>query len=214
DRNSCRICNKTVQDKDRQSHAGQHILKALRGVSDLTVNIPVSAAYPCGMCGMSSANGACQIRIKSGKTDSDCPQAYAFQIHAASTFRSTRPCTNVPIPCPLNCNEIHWKYNFFQHFMERHPSWEQLISPEFASRIRVTHAEQLALEIPAEKVVDWPKQSNTARPTTPLPSDPPRGTKRLAEQLQRSPRRRDKENEVLRLQLGDKAARLCKKYSF
>ncbi|KAJ6591886.1 hypothetical protein B0H10DRAFT_1766768, partial [Mycena sp. CBHHK59/15] len=97
--NSCRICNKTVQDKDRQSHAGQHILKALRGVSDLTAN--VSAAYPCGMCGMSSANGACQIRIKSGKTDSDCPQAYAFQIHVASTFRSTRPCTNVPIPCPL-----------------------------------------------------------------------------------------------------------------
>jgi hypothetical protein len=225
DRNSCHICHKAVKDTDRQTHAGHHILKALRSVNDPTAKVPVgcpldcgeksltsgpqvSASYPCGLCGASSANGGCQIRIKSGKADSECPHAYAFQIQAASTFRDSRPCTNVPLLCPLNCNETHWKYNFPQHFTERHPSWEQLIPPTFLPRIQISRAEQLALGIPVEKVVEWPTSSTTARPTTPPPSDQSRGTKRQAEQLQRSPRQRDKENEDPRLQLGYKAAKL------
>ncbi|KAJ6612416.1 hypothetical protein B0H10DRAFT_1760472, partial [Mycena sp. CBHHK59/15] len=97
----CRICKKPVKDTDRQYHTGQHILKALRGVSDPGVQVPVSRNYPCGTCGSASATGTCQIRIKGGKADSDCSHAYAFQIAAASTFRASRPCTNVPILCPL-----------------------------------------------------------------------------------------------------------------
>ncbi|KAJ6565382.1 hypothetical protein B0H10DRAFT_2200416 [Mycena sp. CBHHK59/15] len=208
DRNSCHICHKPVKDTDRKTHAGSHILKALRGVNDPAVKVPVSAVYPCGMCGASSANGACQIRIKSAKADSDCPHAYAFQIQAASTFRESRPCTNVPLLCPLNCNETHWKYNFSRHLTERHPSWEQLMPPEFLPRIQISRAEQCALGIPVEKFIEWPTPSTTARPTTPPPSDQSHGTKRQAEQLQCSPPRRDKENEDPRLQLGHKRAKL------
>ncbi|KAJ7916831.1 hypothetical protein B0H13DRAFT_1579556, partial [Mycena leptocephala] len=130
-------------------HTGQHILKALRGVSDPEVKVSVIfGKYPCGTCGSASATGPCQIRIKSGKADSDCSHACAFQIAAASTFRVSRPCTNVPILCPLNCNETHWKYNFPKHFAERHPSWRQFIPPDFAARIQISQAEELALGIP------------------------------------------------------------------
>ncbi|KAJ6603348.1 hypothetical protein DFH09DRAFT_1019322 [Mycena vulgaris] len=188
DRNSCKLCNKQVKETDRQNHAGEHILKALRGVSDPGVQVPISATYPCGTCG----TGTCQIRIKSGKADSDCPQAYAFQIGAASTFRDSRPCTNVPIQCPLSCSEVHWKYNFPQHFSERHPSWRQLIPPGFDSRIRITRAEELALGIPSDKTNDWPDLTIPCESVMPLMN---RGTKRPGDELQRSPSRREKENQ-------------------
>ncbi|KAK6988263.1 hypothetical protein R3P38DRAFT_2484437, partial [Favolaschia claudopus] len=88
------------------------------------------------------------VRIKSGKCDSDCPSAYAFQIRAASTFRETRPCTNVPIPCPFDCQQTHWKYNFPQHLNEFHPSWRAAASPSFIEQITVTRHEELKLGIP------------------------------------------------------------------
>ncbi|KAJ6590274.1 hypothetical protein B0H10DRAFT_1634625, partial [Mycena sp. CBHHK59/15] len=56
---------------------------------------------PCGTCGRSMDDGTCQVRIKSEKVDSDCPSTYAFRISSASMFRKTRPCTNVPLQCPL-----------------------------------------------------------------------------------------------------------------
>ncbi|KAJ6626794.1 hypothetical protein B0H10DRAFT_1941439 [Mycena sp. CBHHK59/15] len=205
DRTTCRLCKKPVKDADRQNHTGRHILKALRGVSDPALKVPVSNSYPCGMCGGPSSHSACQIRIKGGKADSDCRNAYSFQIQAASIFQDSRPCTNIPILCPLNCNETHWKYNLPQHFSERHPSWKQLLPPDFVSRIRIGRAEELALGIPTEKVVEWP---DSQLPTSQSSSDDSRGSKRPGEDLQRSPRRRNKENEDPRLLLGNKTARL------
>ncbi|KAJ6556912.1 hypothetical protein B0H10DRAFT_2371775 [Mycena sp. CBHHK59/15] len=88
-RNTCRVCGKAVKDQDRQGHVGEHIMKSLRGVED-SVKVPISAPYPCGMCG-----GTCQISIKGGKADSDCPSAYPFLISAAKKFLPTRPCSYI-----------------------------------------------------------------------------------------------------------------------
>ncbi|KAJ7446061.1 hypothetical protein FB451DRAFT_1055313, partial [Mycena latifolia] len=200
DRNSCKICQKPLKDTDRQNHVGKHLLRALRRVSDPPAKIPVgptvSATYPCGTCSGSTINGACQIRIKGGKADSDCPHACAFQILAASTFRNTRPCTNIPILCPLNCNEMHWKYNFPRHFAERHPSWRQLIPPDFAENIRVTRAEQLALGIPPEKIIEWLEPKPARGPTLSLATNQSRGTNRQSDVLDKSPQQ-DQENKDL-----------------
>ncbi|KAJ7429056.1 hypothetical protein FB451DRAFT_958599, partial [Mycena latifolia] len=108
----------------------------------------VSRDYPCGTCGSPSTNEGCYIKIKSGKADSNCSSSYAFQILAASKFRENRPSTNIPIQCPLGCNEIHWKYNFPQHLEKRHPSWRQLLSASFFTQIQISQAEQRALGIP------------------------------------------------------------------
>ncbi|KAJ6602124.1 hypothetical protein B0H10DRAFT_2081471, partial [Mycena sp. CBHHK59/15] len=58
-------------------------------------------------------------------------------------FRDTRPCTNVPIRCPLECNQIHWKYNFQSHLEERHPQWRQILPSSLVSTIQINSAEQL-----------------------------------------------------------------------
>ncbi|KAJ7826421.1 hypothetical protein B0H13DRAFT_1566743, partial [Mycena leptocephala] len=116
----------------------------------------VSDAYPCGTCGGPTSDGACTIRIKSGKADSDCPSLYAFLVSAAAKFTKTRPCTNVAINCPLHCDEIHWKYNFIKHLDGRHPSWKQLLPPSFIPQIQITAEEQIALGIPESKVHQLP----------------------------------------------------------
>ncbi|KAJ7463934.1 hypothetical protein FB451DRAFT_1491961 [Mycena latifolia] len=161
-RQACRVCGKTVKDTDRQTHMGQHIRKALRGIQEDSVKCPVAEAYPCGTCGRSMNDGICQLRIKSGKVDSDCPSTYAFRISSAAEFRQTRPCTNIPLQCPLNCNHMHWKYNFPMHLEAQHPTWRQLVSPKFIEQITVTRAEELALGIPEAK----------ARPLCPPPASP------------------------------------------
>ncbi|KAJ7907497.1 hypothetical protein B0H13DRAFT_1618384, partial [Mycena leptocephala] len=146
----CRICGKPVKDQDRQGHVGEHLIKALCGVQDSSVKVPVSTSYPCGTCG-----GTCKIAIKGGKADSECPSAYSLLISAAKKFLPTRPCTNVPIICAmLDCKEIHWKYNFHRHFEEQHPGWRNLIPAHFIEQICISREEQLALKIPAEKVVE------------------------------------------------------------
>ncbi|KAJ7903852.1 hypothetical protein B0H13DRAFT_1482469, partial [Mycena leptocephala] len=151
DRMACRVCRKSIKDQDRQSHVGEHLLKALRGVGDASVIAPVSNKYPCGMCGGPTTNGSFKIAIKGGKADSDYPSAYSFMISAAGKFRPTRPCTNIPIECALGCKETHWKYNYHQHLGERHPDWKRLISTKFIEEIRISTDEQSALKIPAEK---------------------------------------------------------------
>ncbi|KAJ6608039.1 hypothetical protein B0H10DRAFT_1955781 [Mycena sp. CBHHK59/15] len=185
-RQACRVCGKSVKDTDVQTHMGQHIRKDLRNVPEESVKCPicstvVAKAYPCGTCGRSMNDGVCQVRIKSGKVDSDCLSAYAFCISSASAFRETRPCTNVPLQCPLNCEQMHWKYNFPQHLEERHPSWRSLVSPKFIEQITVTRAEELALGIPEAKALPWP-------PLEP-PSSPVSGQKRTNPMSPRTPRR-------------------------
>ncbi|KAJ7087474.1 hypothetical protein C8R44DRAFT_574499, partial [Mycena epipterygia] len=148
DRHACRICHKPVKETDRQNHIGHHIMKFLRGVPDTSAKVAVSTKYPCGTCGGPTVHGACKIGIKGGKSESDCPSTYPFLISAAAKFLPTRPCTNIPIRCPLDCNEIHWKYNFPKHLEERHPSWEARIPSSFIPQIQITRTEQLALQIP------------------------------------------------------------------
>ncbi|KAJ6518572.1 hypothetical protein DFH09DRAFT_1098400 [Mycena vulgaris] len=196
-RHTCRVCQKPVKDTDRQTHVGQHILKALCGVSDMSVKFPVSNAYPCGMCGGPTNDGACKVQIKGGKAQSECPSAYPFMISAASKFRDSRPCTNVPIVCPLNCNETHWKYNYQKHLEERHPSWEQIVSPAFVSQIQIIRAEQIALQIPAANLLFWP-QSLDVVPVPDVQLTPTRknskGQKRSSAWMQNSPSRQAQEN--------------------
>ncbi|KAK6969185.1 hypothetical protein R3P38DRAFT_3504625 [Favolaschia claudopus] len=187
-RKACRICTKPVKDQDRQGHTGEHILKALCKVPDSSVKVPVSGAYPCGMCG-----GSCGIAIKGGKPDSDCPSLYHFLIKTSKKFLPTRPCTNVPIVCAMEgCKDTHWKYNFMQHMNERHPDWHRLVPSTFVEEIRISSEEQLKLGIPSHIAAEWP-------PPRPPPTRPstPTAEKRPASSLPLSPRRshgRDKEN--------------------
>ncbi|KAJ7933098.1 hypothetical protein B0H13DRAFT_1510739, partial [Mycena leptocephala] len=134
-------------------HVGGHILKSALGVPETGNSVSVSTQYPCGTCGGPSTSDACQIHIKSGKADSNCPSAYSFLISAASQFRETRPCTNVPIKCLLlGCTQIHWKYNFIQHLDNQHPSWRNLLSSSFLPQIQISRAEQRALGITDSKI--------------------------------------------------------------
>ncbi|KAJ7823384.1 hypothetical protein B0H13DRAFT_2125344 [Mycena leptocephala] len=165
-RNACRVC-------------------PLCAVEDPSVKFPVCRnIVPVWYLWGPTLNGACKIAIKGGKADSDCPSAYAFLIAAAGKFHDKRPCTNIPLSCPLDCREVHWKYNW--HLEDRHPDWRQLSSARFIEQIQISTAEQLGLNIPADKSTPRP------RPSTP---DPVQGSKRSAACLQSSPSRRDKENE-------------------
>jgi len=115
--------------------------------------IQVSNVYPCGFCGQSSLNGACSLRIQSGKAISTCSCAYDFKIHAASKISKQKACTNVPIQCKF-CSDIHWKYNIHRHLQERHPSWESNVTgevQEFREKIMITDEEENRLNIPEEK---------------------------------------------------------------
>ncbi|KAJ7648444.1 hypothetical protein B0H17DRAFT_1148079 [Mycena rosella] len=160
-RQACRVCGKIVKDTDIQNHMGKHIRKALRNVREEFIK--------------------CPIRVKSGKLDSDCSSTYPFRVSSALVFRDTRPCTNIPLQCPLHCEEMHWKYNFPRHLEERHPSWRSLTSPTFIQQITVTRAEELALGIPEAQAISWP-------PLEP-PSSPVCGQKRVNPLSPRSPRR-------------------------
>ncbi|KAK6980798.1 hypothetical protein R3P38DRAFT_2579460, partial [Favolaschia claudopus] len=168
----CRVCGKSVKDTDIQTHMGEHIRKSLREVPEDGIKYPVAKSYPCGTCGRSMDDGACPVRIKSAKCDSDCPSSYAFQIRAASTFRDTRPCTNVPISCPFDCQQTHWKYNFPQHLKERHPSWQSLVSQSFIEQITVTREEARHSRIKSSALAPTtrtPATLLTPNPTRPVP---------------------------------------------
>ncbi|KAK6987897.1 hypothetical protein R3P38DRAFT_3229735 [Favolaschia claudopus] len=189
------MCGKTVKDPDRQHHIGEHILKALRGVKEVSARVPVSTSYPCGACG-----GTCSISIKNKKADSECPSAYPFLISTTKKFLPTRPCTNVPVMCAMpDCKQIHWKYNFKQHMEERHPGWEGHTANDFIDEIRISSAEQLELKIPTQRVLVWPPSPPPPR-AEPVSARPftPTAQKRSASAVPLSPRRpsarTDKEN--------------------
>ncbi|KAJ7806974.1 hypothetical protein B0H14DRAFT_3483650 [Mycena olivaceomarginata] len=50
----------------------------------------------------------------------------------------------MPIKCPLDCDQFHWKYNFQQHL---------ILSQYFLSTIHISSAEQEALGIPCDDVI-------------------------------------------------------------
>ncbi|KAJ7059300.1 hypothetical protein C8F01DRAFT_1370857 [Mycena amicta] len=154
DAGACNVCGKTVKEETRQNHVGRHILMKILGVFDPNANPEVSTHYPCGFCGRNGDR--CSVKIDGGKAHSDCPSLYAFRIWSAATTSQAKPCTNVPIRCPIiNCTEIHWKYNFPQHLHDKHDLRAVDPSSSFLSLLLVSRQEQLALGIPPEKLIDW-----------------------------------------------------------
>ncbi|KAL0575072.1 hypothetical protein V5O48_006891 [Marasmius crinis-equi] len=150
----CTICEVFVEPKLRQKHAAQHILRARRGVEDPSAKKNLSE-NPCGFCAGPSSINQCRVDLRKKKTVSTCPQAYDFQYAAASTFKPTSPCTNVPIPCPLcpsKSGPDQWKYNMIHHLQQTHPTWKEMVTEEFKESIRITKNEEMALGIPEDKI--------------------------------------------------------------
>ncbi|KAJ7021304.1 hypothetical protein C8F04DRAFT_1013482 [Mycena alexandri] len=190
-RSTCRICGVIVKDTNRQRHAAEHILKSMCGVFDPTIKSPVAKEDPCGTCCSPTVNGGCTTGIKNCKLDSNCPSTYPFMISAAGQARPTRPCTNIPIKCPMDCDQFHWKYNFQRHLDERHPQWRQILSQNFLSTIQISSTEQEALGIPRGDVINIPALA----PNAPCLAPPNQGQKRPASSPPSSPRRvANKEN--------------------
>ncbi|KAF8236883.1 hypothetical protein L208DRAFT_593481 [Tricholoma matsutake] len=75
---------------------------ARQDVSMSTHFLQVSMQYPCGFCAQSSLNGACSVRIQTGKAISTCSRAYDFKISPASKISKQKACTNVPIQCQIS----------------------------------------------------------------------------------------------------------------
>ncbi|KAJ7227439.1 hypothetical protein GGX14DRAFT_511117 [Mycena pura] len=179
-RRPCRICNDDIAGPDRQNHMGKHILLALRGVGEARVLKQVAKKYPCGFCGQAISDGTCTIGVKSGKAVSSCPEAYQFQVSAASKSSATKPCTNVPIRCSL-CTEYYWKYSMAPHLEERHPTWE-VTMPEksrqdLISKITITHDEEHRLGARVAEVEAGAESVSAGRkrgPPTSLPGTPRR----------------------------------------
>ncbi|KAJ6629991.1 hypothetical protein B0H10DRAFT_1939242 [Mycena sp. CBHHK59/15] len=84
-------------------------------------------------------------------------------------------------------------YNFQKHLQDQHPQWRQILPPTFLLTTQISAAEQRALGIPSDRVVEWPPP-----PTISIPPPPPpiQGHKRGASCLQSLPSRHsNKENE-------------------
>ncbi|KAJ6613550.1 hypothetical protein B0H10DRAFT_214469 [Mycena sp. CBHHK59/15] len=134
--------------------------------------------------GTSSCSRGARGAWRSSRTARSCRRS------SRSKFSDKRPCTNVPIKCPLDCKEIHWKYNLLQHLEKRHPSWRELISPP--PEIQISAAEQRALGIP-DTDIRAPSLSPTSTPNAPGVVAT-RGQKRPAGALDDSTPDHNKEN--------------------
>ncbi|KAI0081753.1 hypothetical protein K474DRAFT_1558418, partial [Panus rudis PR-1116 ss-1] len=137
-----------------QDHMGCHILHSMRG-TNVGREFKVTLDYPCGFCGQAtgSSQGTCQVKIVGGCASSECSLSYRFRVSSASKVSVSKPCTNVPIACPLSgCGEIHWKYNFTHHLQDRHPNWRNTLAEPtlktLASRITISQEEEVAIGIP------------------------------------------------------------------
>ncbi|KAJ8087485.1 hypothetical protein PM082_006316 [Marasmius tenuissimus] len=202
----CSICETFIEPKNRQKHAAKHVLFSKRGVEDPTAKHKVSV-NPCGFCAGPSSTEKCRVELRKKKTVSSCPQAYNFQYHAASTFKPSSPCTNVPIACPLckSSAQNHWKYNILDHLEQCHPSWRVQTTDEFREGIRITREEELAMNIPADLIPEdylapsvcvsatsVIQQPALKRPPTSLPGSPTtvrtrkRGKKQCPDSLEES----------------------------
>jgi hypothetical protein len=84
----------------------------------------------CGFC--LSTGGHCSLRLlkRKGKDGSQridleqsrCPNVANLGLGNAGKFSENRPCTNVPVHCPLlNCADVVWTYNLKSHIQRIHP---------------------------------------------------------------------------------------------
>ncbi|KAJ7236459.1 hypothetical protein C8J57DRAFT_1247700 [Mycena rebaudengoi] len=105
-------------------HMAIHIL--------FNTNPPIDPdADVCGFC--LSTGGTCSIRLLKRKgreggqridlEQSRCPNAANLGLGNAAKFSANRPCTNIPVHCPLlNCADVVWTYNLESHIRRIHPS--------------------------------------------------------------------------------------------
>ncbi|KAL1665219.1 hypothetical protein GGF50DRAFT_88180, partial [Schizophyllum commune] len=192
---SCRICASLVAAGDIQNHVGRHILRAKYGVHDRrgSEGSEITRAYPCGFCGGPSSpsgeNGTCSVAIvmhgKTPKASSSCSRAYPFKIETASQISKSKPCTNVPLRCPL-CQDVHWKYNMEKHLADRHPDHEGRLPDEFLALINITVDEKSRLGIPEDATLavsgaDNVLQRGQKRPASPALSEDVRASKRVCQ---------------------------------
>ncbi|KAK7005510.1 hypothetical protein R3P38DRAFT_2391426, partial [Favolaschia claudopus] len=76
---------------------------------------------------------------------------YEFKITPASKSSISKPCTNVPVSCPL-CPTLQWKYNMTAHLHAAHPKWELTANDQMReivdSRSHITLDEERRLGVP------------------------------------------------------------------
>ncbi|KAJ7699599.1 hypothetical protein B0H17DRAFT_1129209 [Mycena rosella] len=105
------------------------------------------------------------------------------EITAAAKPSATKPCTNVPLRCPL-CKDVQWKYNMPRHLEDKHRTWARTMPEKsrdiLAAEISITDDEEGRL-IPR---TDGNSQSRTSQ-KRPAPQTPA-GTPRLSRVIRTS----------------------------
>ncbi|KAL0564399.1 hypothetical protein V5O48_017648, partial [Marasmius crinis-equi] len=92
----------------------------------------VRSTQPCGLC--LRPHDQCHFVLKKGKgrtgglqvnlAASKCQNLIKFSYRSASEAKTSSPCSNVPIECPIcGCSRgAVWKYNMHEHFKAEHAS--------------------------------------------------------------------------------------------
>jgi len=129
DKIPCKLCNHDFILADMRNHVGKHILRAHRGEPDssLPANLDIGI-NPCGWCGLDGCRTQLNATSQGTKrTTSNCTYHYAkMQYRAAEISTPRKPCTNLPIHCPVCPSRLNgqpqtfWKYNLIHHMTEYH----------------------------------------------------------------------------------------------
>jgi hypothetical protein len=114
----------------------------------------VALTDACGFCGQApSCPVYLKVQDKKTKIISSCTHFYdVYSYKTASKSSGTKPCTNVPVICPV-CDpapdgerkrQAIWKYNLEDHFRASHPDFAtpgwpaRYISPSHSARLAST----------------------------------------------------------------------------
>jgi hypothetical protein len=166
----CFLCKEKMTLNKMQNHVGSHILHALHNTEDPKVLRSVGE-NPCGFCGQDSCFTQLKLKKSGGlSTVSNCPYHYSGMHYkkAANFSKTTLPCTNVPIHCPLCPTAVSgdpptiWKYNALYHLISEHSSGSTPppIPGQLLVQIFITKEEEKALGISEHITVDWRRQNN------------------------------------------------------
>ncbi|OBZ66985.1 hypothetical protein A0H81_12994 [Grifola frondosa] len=187
----CYQCHKEIDPKKARNHVGGHILRTLRGVSEVLPGGQIGP-MPCGFCGRSGITSCQQIFVTKGKNlqaTTNCSHFRAFQYGPSLQSTDSTASTNIPMLCPFaGCTQAFppnlltavWKYNMPEHIRLKHSDYlldgtGPPLPDGLKASIFISHEEGRQLKIPEQKIP--PK-------TIPLPmsssSAPARGRKRKA----------------------------------
>jgi hypothetical protein len=159
DKIPCKLCNHDFILADMRNHVGKHILRAHRGEPDpsLPENLDIGI-NPCGWCGLDGCKTQLNTTGQGTKrTTSNCTYHYAkMQYRAAEISTPRKPCTNLPIHCPICPSRLNgqpqtfWKYNLIHHMTEYHLTDSGELPPfprEIVKITRISKAEENALGV-------------------------------------------------------------------